>query len=140
VLEIQATGDTNPNNNRVTETVTLATGNLEVLKEQAIDANCDGTEPESAFTKASLTADPGQCILYRVIATNVGSRDALNVRIDDEVPSYTKLRFAPNATGGSAPQVDPAFNGSNGTLIRSTHGTLTPSGQARLTFGVQIDD
>jgi uncharacterized repeat protein (TIGR01451 family) len=138
VLEIQAIGDTNPNNNSVTETVTLATGNLEVLKEQARDDDCNGVA-NSAFSTAPLTADPGQCILYRVIATNVGSRNAENVRIDDEVPTYTRLMFGPNATGGTAAQVDPAFNGSSG-MIRSIHGTLIPSGRATLTFGVQIDN
>jgi len=138
VLEIQAAGDTRASNNTVSETVTLVSGDLEVVKEQALDADCNGTE-DAAFTQAAMTADPGDCILYRVTATNTGSDNAENVQIDDEVPAYTVLSTAATATGGDNPQVDPALNGSTGP-IRSTHGTLQPSGVATLTFGVRIDE
>lgn len=135
-----ATAEDNIDNSAVTETVTVVSGDLEVVKEQAIDADCDGTE-DAAFSQAPATADPGACIIYRINATNTGSADAENVRIDDEVPQFTTIAANPTpaATGGSAPAMALAPAAGSTGAVRSTHGVLIPGGVATLTFGVRID-
>lgn len=133
--------DTNPDNNDVTETVTVVSGDVDVVKEQARDDDCDGT-PETPFGLAQLQANPGQCIQYRVTAENTGTADALNVIIDDVVPNFTSLNtaFGPDANGGTGPATTTGA-GTDGDTgpIGSTHGTLAPGEQATLEFMVEID-
>lgn len=130
--------DRNPSNNSVSETVTVASGNVVVMKEQAIDATCDGTA-DGSFSQAGQTADPGQCIAYRITATNMGTANAESLRIDDKVPDYTTYVASSAPTGGSSPAIaiEPAA-GATGD-IRSTHGTLAPGQSAQLIFRVKID-
>ena len=56
-------------NNAVIDTITIVSGDLTLLKEQALDAACDGVA-DGAFTQSQQAADPGNCIMYRITATN----------------------------------------------------------------------
>ncbi|RVH14980.1 NEW3 domain-containing protein [Sinorhizobium meliloti] len=132
--------DQNPSNNTVTETVTIVSGNVVVVKEQAVDAKCDGTA-DGSFTQAGQAANPGECIVYRITATNMGTADATELQIDDATPAYTTyVGSSGTATTGDTEAeltLQPA-DGATGA-IRSEHGTV-PSGQvARLTVRVRID-
>lgn len=132
--------DQNPSNNTVTETVTIVSGNVVVVKEQAVDAKCDGTA-DGSFTQAGQAANPGECVVYRITATNMGTADATELQIDDATPAYTTyVGSSGTATTGDTEAeltLQPA-DGATGA-IRSEHGTV-PSGQvARLTFRVRID-
>ncbi|RVL84943.1 DUF11 domain-containing protein [Sinorhizobium meliloti] len=135
--------DGNTSNNSVTETVTIVSGNVVVVKEQAVDADCNGTADSGtafSFTQAGQAADPGACIVYRITATNMGTADATELKIDDATPAYTAyVASSGAATGGSSATLalEPA-DGATGA-IRSTHGTLAPGQVARLTFQVKID-
>lgn len=135
--------DGNTSNNSVTETVTIVSGNVVVVKEQAVDADCNGTADSGtafSFTQAGQAADPGACIVYRITATNMGTADATELKIDDATPAYTAyVASSGAATGGSSATLalEPA-DGATGA-IRSTHGTLAPGQVARLTFRVKID-
>ena len=121
-----------------TDATTVITGNIVVLKEQALDANCDGT-PETAYSVATITtgAIPGACIRYRITATNNGSGNVTSLVVSDATPVNTTYSgVAPaSATAGVVAAPSP---GAAGTVSTSV-GTLTPSAQVVLFFGVRIN-
>ncbi|MDW9636850.1 MULTISPECIES: hypothetical protein [Sinorhizobium] len=137
--------DTNTGNNSVTETVTVVSGNVVVIKEQAVDADCNGTADSGtafSFTQAGQAADPGACIVYRITATNMGTADATKLQIDDATPAYTTyVGSSGTATTGDT-EAELALQPVDGATgaIRSEHGTLSPGQVARLTFRVKIDE
>lgn len=122
----------------VIDTTTVASGNVVLLKEQALDTACDG---ETVFSTANIGtgAVPGVCIVYRITATNNGTADVTNVVISDNTPAFTKYNSA-SATAATVPvtTVTAPVTGSTGT-ISAPIGTLTPSASSVLTFGVKID-
>ena len=144
-----AATDSDTTNNSVLDTIAIVSGDLTLVKEQALDLTCDGT-PDSVFTRGRQLADPGQCIVYRLQADNTGTSVASDVILRDATPAFTTLETCagvcdPNltldgaaATVGSAP-VDEA----NGQIATATAGsglTLNPGSRAELTFTVQIDE
>ncbi|YCI01902.1 NEW3 domain-containing protein [Ensifer sp. D2-11] len=136
--------DENPSNNTVTETVTIVSGNVVVIKEQAVDADCNGTADSGtafSFTQAGQAADPGACVVYRITATNMGTADATELRIDDATPAYTTYVGSSGTATTGASEAELTLQPADGATgaIRSTHGTLAPGQVARLTFRVRID-
>jgi uncharacterized repeat protein (TIGR01451 family) len=129
-----------------TDLTTVITGQIRVIKTQAADIACDGTA-DSAFSATALSLKPGQCIVYRITATNEGTSPVTNIAINDAVPAYTSL------TGATQP---PALTqcvstGVSGTALvyaqtatavscGSAANTVTPSGTATLTFAVRINN
>ncbi|EAS66541.1 hypothetical protein L4D04_05540 [Photobacterium angustum] len=111
---------------------------MNIIKEQALDSNCDGTE-EGTFTLNTFDVQPNECIIYRLTSTNIGIKDAHNVRFKDEVPLYTKHRII-----GSLPSI------SNGTPITISEGhqgdiiidanSVATGKSVVLLFAVQVDD
>ena len=142
--------DSDTSNNSVLDTISIISGDVTVVKEQAVDTDCDGT-PETAFGLTSLTADPGQCLAYRLTADNTGTSDATNVIINDNTPAYTSVETcaasacAPALTidgvaqaPGTAP-ADEATGSVSSASVPGTGFTLVPGSRAVLTFTVQID-
>jgi uncharacterized repeat protein (TIGR01451 family) len=127
-----------------TDSTTVISGNLTLVKEQAKDADCNGTA-ETAYAQANLSVAPNQCVLYRITVTNVGAADATNVIVSDATPSYTVISTVATAT---APGVisSPAV-GANGTVTAyigtgatsSAGGTLAAGQSAIVNFGVRIN-
>jgi trimeric autotransporter adhesin len=124
-----------------TDTTTVIAGQVRLVKEQALDANCDGT-PDTAYTQSSISAGavPGACIRYRITGTNDGTADVTGLVISDSTPAATVYNTgsgtAPAATtvgGVTAPGV-----GTTGT-VQATVGTLTPLQSVVVTFGVRIN-
>ncbi len=137
--------DQNTANNAVDDTVTIVSGDLELVKTQAIDANCDNNP--GAFVQTQLTADPGQCIRYRLVATNTGTADAALVTIDDNIPAFTTFTScaasacAAAGTDGDGVAVAPTTPAEGATgNVEAAFGTLTPGEDAELQFTVQIDN
>ncbi len=126
-----------------TDTTNVIAGDLSLLKEQSIDAACDGT-PDNPFSTATITtgAVPGACVRYRVTVTNTGTVDALSVVVNDATPANTTYN---TGTGGVAPAATtvgtittvPASGGTGS--IAATIGTLTPSQSVVVTFGVRVN-
>jgi uncharacterized repeat protein (TIGR01451 family) len=124
---------------------TVIAGDLRLLKEQALDAACDGT-PDTAFSQADIAAaKPGQCIVYRITATNQGSADVTSVKISDATPSYTYYvapgTAAASATinGVAAGTVAAPPAGNPGTVSVDLGSTpLTPGQSVVVTFVVKI--
>ena len=125
-----------------TDSAAIVASDLQMLKEQALDANLDGN-PDTAYSVSDLTtgALPGRCIRYRITVRNNGSLAVDNVKVFDSTPAFTTY-FATNpaaVSGGSAPSVVTVpSNGSAGPLQWNV-GTLNPGEQAVITFGVRID-
>ncbi|AIY42889.1 hypothetical protein LT85_3731 [Collimonas arenae] len=126
-----------------TDTTTVITGQIRVVKTQALDAACAGTA--SSFSTAPLTAKPGNCIIYQVVATNQGTAPISNMIVNDAVPAYTALAATQPATKcvstGTTPVLANANYTVNGTTAVScgTATTVNPGGSATLTFQVQIN-
>jgi uncharacterized repeat protein (TIGR01451 family) len=128
-----------------TDNTTVIAGNLTLVKEQALDATCDGTA-DTAYSQANLNAKPGQCVMYQITVTNVGAADATGVVVSDATPAYTTISkvaatSAPNQVGASNPAVGAAgtimvYIGTGATT--SAGGTLAAGSSAVITFGVKI--
>ena len=123
-----------------TDTTTVISGNIVLLKEQALDAACDGT-PDTAYSVATITtgAIPNACIRYRVTATNNGSANVDSLVLSDATPASTTYIAGTNpAVTVPASTITAPTTGNAGT-ISATIGTLTPSASVVLTFGVKIN-
>jgi uncharacterized repeat protein (TIGR01451 family) len=116
---------------------TVIAGQLRLLKEQALDANCDGVA-DTAFGQANITAGavPGSCVIYRITATNAGTANITSVVVSDATPAFTLFTTTPPASTTVGTITAPA-NGTAGT-ISATVGTLTPSQSAVIIFAVKI--
>ena len=121
-----------------TDTTTVIAGNIVLLKEQALDALCDGTA-DTAFDVRTITtgAIPGACIRYRITATNNGTANVLSLVVSDSTPAETTY----TSTGPAATTVGTVTAPGNGVAgsVSATVGTLTPSASVVLTFGVKIN-
>ena len=118
-----------------TDSTSVIAGNVTILKEQALDANCSNpANPPYSSANIGAGAVPGACIAYRITVTNVGSANATSVAVSDSTPAYTTYHSGAATTVGSvvAPTV-----GSTGT-ITATVGTLIPGANAVVTFEVKI--
>ena len=123
-----------------TDSTTVISGNIVLLKEQALDAACDGT-PDTAYSVATITtgAIPTACIRYRVTATNNGSANVDGLVLSDATPVSTTYIAGTNpAVTVPASTITAPVTGNAGT-ISATIGTLTPSASVVLTFGVKIN-
>ncbi len=134
--------DGDASNNSVVDTVTVVSGDVTVTKQQAVDTACNNSP--GAFTSGQLSADPGQCIRYRIVAENTGTADAGAVTISDQTPTFTTLETCTaacpvSATGGTGTVTGITAQGATGA-VSSSHGTLTPGQQAVLEFTVRIDN
>ncbi|MBC5781362.1 DUF11 domain-containing protein [Ramlibacter sp. USB13] len=133
---------TAPADATATDSTTVISGNLTLVKEQAIDATCDGT-PDTAYSQAALNAGPGQCVMYRITVTNVGAANATSIVVSDATPTFTTISTL--ATTSSGAITGPAV-GASGTInayigsgaSAGTGGTLSSSQSATITFGVKI--
>jgi trimeric autotransporter adhesin len=116
-------------------------GQVRLVKEQALDANCDGT-PETAYTLSNITtgAVPGACIRYRITGTNDGTATVTGLIISDSTPAATVY----NTGAGTAPAtttvgtITAPTNGTTGT-VQATVGSLAPLATVVVNFGVRIN-
>ncbi|NMM09458.1 MAG: DUF11 domain-containing protein [Polaromonas sp.] len=119
----------------VTDSTTVIAGNLTLNKAQSTDALCAGPTGSTTYTPGNLSAKPGQCVLYQITVTNVGSANATSVVVSDSTPSYTSMKGLAATSLGT---VTAPGDGTTGS-ISATIGILTPSQSAVVTFGVKID-
>lgn len=117
-----------------TDNTTVIAGNLTLVKNQGLDSTCSGTA--ASYGTATLSAKPGECVMYRITVTNVGSAAATSVVVTDSTPSYTTLSTAAASVPAGATFTQPAV-GSAGT-VSATIGTLAAGANSVVTFGVKI--
>jgi trimeric autotransporter adhesin len=126
-----------------TDVTTVIAGQVRLLKEQALDANCDGIA-DTVFSSANITtgAIPGACIRYRITAINDGTTSVSTLVVSDSTPAQTAYHQGPSAATAASTTLGnitsaPA-NGTTGT-VQATIPTLAPSQTAVVTFGVRIN-
>jgi len=122
------------------EAVTIAAANslLELVKEQALDANCDGTI-EGSWTRDPITsgAVPGACLRYRITATNKGATTITAVTMSDNIPANTTYHAGAAANTLLGTILAP-LAGLTGQ-VNANVGALTPGQSNSITFGVKIN-
>ena len=128
-----------PGVSTATDNTTVISGDVVLLKEQAIDANLDGAA-DTSYSTADITtgATPGKSIRYRITVTNNGSAPATSVKVYDATPAYTVYTTTgPAGTTVGSVTTTPA-NAAAGALEFNI-GTLNPGQSAVVTFGVIIN-
>jgi uncharacterized repeat protein (TIGR01451 family) len=116
-----------------TDSTTVTDGQVRLDKTQALDAACDGTA-DGAFSNNVISAKPGACVVYRIVATNEGNAAVTNVVVNDSAPTFTTLQTIPAASN----------DGTTGTVsvtattATNTVGTMAPAATANLLFSVKI--
>jgi uncharacterized repeat protein (TIGR01451 family) len=123
---------------QVQDVTQISTSKMAIMKEQAIDADCDGSA-DVAFSTATFEVQPSTCVVYRLIAINTGASVVKNARIDDASPTFTHFFGSPtvsagNIVGGVAGTEGDISGGSNGVNI-----SVAPGGALVLIFGVKLD-
>lgn len=138
VTTVLATWDAGASSTQAIDVTTTNSSDVSIRKQQALDADCNGAQ-ETAFTHALFTAEPGQCVIYQLTATNTGAEQVNNVRIQDATPAYTSFITnggLPNLSQGAlASAISP---GGRGEII-GLMGALPAAASATLIFGVRIE-
>lgn len=119
-------------------TVAAADSLVELVKTQALDANCDGTA-DTAFSNAPITAGavPGACIRYTIVGTNKGTTTINAMVMTDAIPANTTYHATATATTGLGSILAP-LAGTTGS-VSATVGNLAPGQSNTMSFGVKID-
>jgi len=121
-----------------TDQTTVLNGQVQIVKRQVLDGNCDGV-PDGAYTLANIGvgAVPGACLRYEIVVTNVGTASITNLVVSDATPvgtTYSSVVPASTTVGS----VVPPANGAAGT-VTATIGVLAPGQTATVVFGLRID-
>lgn len=119
----------------ITSTDMFNIKDMNLVKTQALDANCDGTEVP--VNTAAITAEPSQCVIYRITATNNFATKALtNVVISDAASNWSaKATYVAGSGKDSASgTVTPP-----GTSVVSSTLSIPPTSTAWLQFAIKIN-
>jgi hypothetical protein len=118
-----------------TDNTTIINGQLQIVKRQALDATCDGTE-DAPFDVLDLSSLPDRCVRYEITVTNVGTSNVTNVVLSDATPANTTFSIA-GAFLSVGTLTTPA-DGATGTISGDV-GALAPGQSAILRFNVRIN-
>jgi uncharacterized repeat protein (TIGR01451 family) len=120
---------------------TSVTDGLVLLKEQ-VAVSCAAAGPHAGYSTAPIPSGPatapGQCIGYRVTATNTTAAGITAVVINDNIPANTRQRNSCGAPATTVGGITSPGDGNTGT-VSATVGPLTPGNSAIVTFCVRID-
>ena len=124
----------------VDDVTTINPFNVDIVKEQALDANCDGT-PDNAYTLNPFQVPPGQCIIYKLSTQNNSAEPVFNTEIVDATPGFTSYSNA-QPVPRCVPAVctiatEPASGGSG--VIQVSAGNLSAGNIVEFYFSVQVD-
>lgn len=122
-----------------TDLTTVTAGQVRLVKDQAL-VNCL-TGNAASYVQTTVSAKPGECVRYRITATNEGNATVTDVVISDNTPSYTTLKAidtvspkASNATLGGI-----SADGTTGT-VSATQPSLAPNANASLEFVIKVNN
>jgi len=129
----------------ITDNTTVLAGQIRLTKTQVIDASCGATAPTSGYVDTALTAKPGECIWYRIIAENYGDAEVSAVVINDSTPTYTTYKAGAacanvtNMGSITAPTATSPADGASGSVSCDNWATIPAAGKVKLDFSVKID-
>ena len=126
-----------------TDLTTVTNGQVRLVKEQSL-ANCSSGVATGVYTQNTVSAKPGECVKYKITATNEGNADVTNVVISDATPAYTTLKViasaSPVATNATLNTSTAALtDGSTGT-VAAEKTPLAPSTSAVLEFVIKVNN
>ena len=127
-------GTTTPTVAPVTNTTNVE--GMKLVKTQAIDANCDGTA-EGTFVDTAISGTPGQCVVYRITATNSMTTKALNNVVISDLASQWNAKATYVAGSGrdsASGTVTPP-----GTSVVSSSLSIPATGTGWLQFAIKIN-
>jgi len=140
VTTITATYNGGANTAAATDSTTVTDG-LVLLKEQVAVA-CAAPGPHAGYSTAPIPSGPatapGQCIAYRITATNSTAAGITLVVVNDNIPANTRQRNSCGAPATTVGAISSPGDGLTGTISANV-GPLTPSQSAVVTFCVRID-
>lgn len=145
VIELIASGTGAPTVPSITDT-TIVKG-LTLAKSQLKDAACSiAVNTTTSFSTADIAAEPGQCVIYQITASNTFTRDS-NTAITDLVISDLLSNFnakadyvessAVTALIGTGSTITTAANKTT-TAVTTTISPLAATNSATLRFKVKI--
>lgn len=121
----------------LTDRTSVMSGQLRLVKTQALDAACDGTADDT-LSVSQVNARPGQCVVYTVVATNLGAAAVTLVSITDATPPFTTLRSGSTPTCSAGTMASPG-GGSAGTVACNSIASIAAGASVTLVFHVRID-
>lgn len=123
-----------------TDLTTVTEGQVRLVKDQAL-VNCT-TGTGATYTQTTVSAKPGECVKYRIVATNEGNATVTNVVISDNTPSYTTLKaisgVSPLATSATLQNTANYVDGYTGT-VSAEQSPLAPNASATLEFVIKVN-
>lgn len=130
---------------------TSVTDGLVLLKEQ-VAVGCAAAGPHAGYTTGAIPAGPatapGQCIAYRITATNTTAATITNVVVSDNVPANTRVTYAcsggapagaPRTTVGAIAGGSAADGAPPPAAVIANVGPLNSTQSAQIFFCVRID-
>lgn len=123
-----------------TDLTTVTEGQVRLVKDQALVDCTTGTG--ATYTQNTVSAKPGECVKYRIVATNEGNATVTNVVISDNTPSYTTLKAIPSvsplATSATLQNTASYVDGYTGT-VSAEQSPLAPNASATLEFVIKVN-
>ncbi|WP_119026739.1 DUF11 domain-containing protein [Acinetobacter pittii] len=123
-----------------TDLTTVTEGQVRLVKDQALVDCTTGTS--ATYTQNTVSAKPGECVKYRIVATNEGNATVTNVVISDNTPSYTTLKaisgVSPLATSATLQNTSSYVDGYTGT-VSAEQSPLAPNASATLEFVIKVN-
>ncbi|GEM86402.1 beta strand repeat-containing protein [Meiothermus granaticius] len=110
----------------VTDTTTVVGGDLRLTKSAV---SYQGNAETTVRSASAAVANPGDRIVYTVVAQNIGTGNLTNVRISDPLPAYTSfVSVSASATGFASGTV--LYSTDNGTTWSATAPGTLSAGQS----------
>jgi len=122
----------------VTDISTVNNGVVTVDKVQAIDHACAGATPP-VLTKDQLPVKPGECIYYKVQASNTGLADLDDLTIHDVAPGFTILNGTGTCVGTGVVGVA-ALTAAQPQVTCGGKNKVSPNGSLTLEYRVKVQD
>lgn len=130
----------------IADTTTVLAGQIRLVKTQALSTwNGTSCDAAGAYSSSAMSQKPGDCVWYRVVATNDGDANVTNVVINDATPTFTTFAGggactnSVGVTGTATISGAGSTVGSTGAVKCGTWTTVPPSATTQLEFAVRIN-
>lgn len=135
------------------DTTIVSDSNLTVVKSQSLDATCDGVSDDGTFATTSFQVDPGQCVIYELVATNIGTEVLYDLLVRDLTPTFTTYQTSgedcevinggagtpESPTGPPDCSFDSTLNDGDTGEVRVSVDYLEAGGEITVNFAVKVD-